>query len=68
MIICLLLAIWYLLGTIPVILMWRTQRDVTGADLALILSVGLLGPISTASFWIIAMPKSDKIIIPKRRP
>lgn len=67
MIAVLLFVLWYLVGTVPVILMWRTQKDITYGDLAFILLMGLSGPGSVIGCWMIMMPTSTSIIIPKRR-
>ncbi len=62
-----LVALWYLAGIVPAILIWRTKFDVTASDMIFILPLGLFGPICACVFWVIVLPH-DKIIIPKRRP
>ncbi len=66
-IIC-LAVLWYAIGVIPAILMWRAARDLTLVDLIFIVCIGIFGPISAWACWMTLGPELPNPVIFKRRP
>jgi len=63
-----LFALWYLVGIVPTILLWRKDRDLHLWEFLGILVLGIAGPISAVAAWLVIGPYVYDPIVFRRRP